>query len=153
MVAKGEGERRVKMPKNWWRHLWTTSKGSDYGATISVWTHAQLSWTKNLFTWTIWKLKNKFLLFTIFRIISIFYFCQVAKAVQDDAFSGVKWQSLLILIAFVLLMCLINIIVNTTFSVLLCLRSTYIKVMLLMVSYIRFVLLADSGEILLILRF
>ena len=92
-------------------------------------------------------------MFTIFRIISIFYFCQVAKAVQDDAFSGVKWQSLLILIAFVLLMCLINIIVNTTFSVLLCLRSTYIKVMLLMVSYIRVVLLADSGEILLILRF
>ncbi|KAL5262671.1 hypothetical protein ACHWQZ_G008165 [Mnemiopsis leidyi] len=66
--------------------------------------------------------------------LAIMLWMKVAKAVQDDAFSGVKWQSLLILIAFVLLMCLINIIVNTTFSVLLCLRSTYIKVMLLMVS-------------------
>jgi len=46
----------------------------------------------------------------------------------------VKWQSLLILIAFVLVMCLINILVNSSFSVLLCLRNTYIKVMLLMVS-------------------
>lgn len=59
---------------------------------------------------------------------------QVAKAVEDDAFDGVKWQSLLILIAFVLVMCLINILVNSSFSVLLCLRNTYIKVMLLMVS-------------------
>lgn len=66
--------------------------------------------------------------------LAIMLWMKVAKAVQDDAFDGVKWQSLLILIAFVLLMCLINIFVNSTFSVLLCLRSTYIKVMLLMVS-------------------
>ena len=58
---------------------------------------------------------------------------QVSKAVEDEAFNGVKWQSLLILIAFVVMMCIINIIVNTTFSCLLCMRSPYIKVMLLMV--------------------
>lgn len=66
--------------------------------------------------------------------LAIMLWMKVAKAVEDKAFDGVKWQSLLILIAFVLVMCLINILVNSTFSVLLCLRNTYIKVMLLMVS-------------------
>lgn len=66
--------------------------------------------------------------------LAIMLWMKVSKAVQDKAFDGVKWQSLLVLIAFVLVMCLINICVNSAFSVLLCLRNTYIKVMLLMVS-------------------
>jgi len=66
--------------------------------------------------------------------LAIMLWMKVAKAVEDRAFDGVKWQSLLILIGFVLMMCLINILVNSAFSVLLCLRNTYIKVMLLMVS-------------------
>lgn len=66
--------------------------------------------------------------------LAIMLWMKVSKAVADEAFNGVKWQSLLILIGFVLMMCAINIVVNTTFSALLCMRSTYIRVMILMVS-------------------
>lgn len=56
---------------------------------------------------------------------------------EDKAFDGVKWQSLLILVGAVLLMCVINITVNSFFAALFCMRSTYIKVMLLMVRNLK----------------
>lgn len=66
--------------------------------------------------------------------LAIMLWMKVAKAVQDNAFDGVKWQSLLLLIAFVMVMCAINITVNSLFSCLLCMRHPYVRVMLLMVS-------------------
>lgn len=66
--------------------------------------------------------------------LAIMLWMKVAKAVEDEAFNGVKWQSLLLLIAFVMMMCLINIIVNSFFSALLCMRHPYVRVMILMVS-------------------
>lgn len=66
--------------------------------------------------------------------LAIMLWMKVAKAVDDDAFDGVKWQSLLFLVGFVLMMCVVNISVNLFFSALLCMKAPFIRVMVLMVS-------------------
>lgn len=66
--------------------------------------------------------------------LAIMLWMKVAKACDEDAFDGVKWQSLLFLIGFVLMMCVINISVNIFFSILLCMKHPFIRVMVLMVS-------------------
>lgn len=66
--------------------------------------------------------------------LAIMLWMKVSDAVEKDQFSGVKWQSLLFLVGFVLMMCIINISVNIFFSILLCMKHPFIRVMVLMVS-------------------
>jgi len=66
--------------------------------------------------------------------LAIMLWMKVAKACDEDAFVGVKWQSLLFLVGFVLMMCVVNIGTNIFFSILLCMKHPFIRVMVLMVS-------------------